>query len=39
MNELKPCYPVSDKAKADTHIDSVTYDAMYKQSIEQPDDS
>ena len=37
MNELKPCYPVSEKAKAHTHIDSATYDAMYKQSIEQPD--
>ena len=37
MNELKTCYPVSDKAKAHTHIDSATYDAMYKQSIEQPD--
>ncbi len=37
MNELKPCYPVSEKAKAHTYIDSATYDAMYKQSIEQPD--
>mgnify|MGYP005986339177 FL=1 len=37
MNELKLRYPVSEKAKAHTLIDSATYDAMYKQSIEQPD--
>ena len=37
MNKLKSCYPVSEKAKANTYIDSATYDAMYKQSIEQPD--
>jgi acetyl-CoA synthetase len=37
MNELKLCYPVSEKAKAHTFIDSAKYDAMYKQSIEQPD--
>jgi len=37
MNELKLRYPVSEKAKAHTFIDSATYDAMYKQSIEQPD--
>ncbi|NQY88788.1 MAG: acetate--CoA ligase [Colwellia sp.] len=37
MNELKLRYPVSEKAKAHTHIDSATYDAMYKKSIEQPD--
>ena len=37
MNELKLRYPVSEKAKAHTFIDSAKYDAMYKQSIEQPD--
>ena len=37
MKELKSCYPVLEQAKAHTHIDSATYDAMYKQSIEQPD--
>ena len=37
MKELKSCYPVSEQAKAHTHIDAATYDAMYKQSIEQPD--
>jgi acetyl-CoA synthetase len=37
MNELKLRYPVSEKAKAHTYIDSAKYDAMYKQSIEQPD--
>ena len=37
MNELKLRYPVSEKAKANTFIDSAAYDAMYKQSIEQPD--
>ena len=37
MNELKLRYPVSEKAKAHTFIDSAAYDAMYKQSIEQPD--
>ena len=38
MKELKSCYPVSEKAKAHTHIDAAKYDAMYKQSIEQPDE-
>jgi acetyl-CoA synthetase len=37
MKELKSCYPVLEQAKAHTHIDSATYNAMYKQSIEQPD--
>ena len=37
MKELQKIYPVPAKAKAHTHIDSATYDAMYKQSIEQPD--
>jgi len=37
MSELKLRYPVSEKAKAHTFIDSAAYDAMYKQSIEQPD--
>jgi len=38
MNELQQFYPVSDKAKAHTHIDAATYDAMYQQSIEQPNE-
>ncbi len=38
MNELQKFYPVSDKAKAHTHIDAATYDAMYQKSIEQPDE-
>jgi len=37
MKEIQNRYPVSEKAKAHTHIDSATYDAMYKQSIEQPE--
>ncbi len=37
MQELKSCYPVLPQAKAHTHIDSATYDLMYKQSIEQPE--
>jgi len=37
MKDLKTLYPVSESAKQHTHIDSATYDAMYKQSIEQPD--
>jgi acetyl-CoA synthetase len=37
MSDLKLRYPVSEKAKAHTFIDSAAYDAMYKQSIEQPD--
>ena len=37
MQELKKLYPVLEQAKAHTHIDAATYDAMYKQSIEQPD--
>lgn len=38
MNELQKFYPVSDKAKARTHIDAVTYDDMYQKSIEQPNE-
>ena len=38
MNKLQQFYPVLDKAKARTHIDAATYDAMYQQSIEQPDE-
>ena len=37
MQKLKEHYPVSEQAKANTHIDSDTYNAMYKQSIEQPE--
>jgi len=37
MQELQSRYPVLAQAKAHTHIDSATYDVMYKQSIEQPD--
>ncbi len=37
MQDLKKHYPVLAQAKAQTHIDSATYDAMYKQSIERPE--
>ncbi len=37
MKELQLHYPVSERAKSQTHIDAATYDAMYQQSIEQPD--
>ena len=37
MKQLQKRYPVSEKAKAHTHINAATYDEMYKQSIEQPD--
>jgi acetyl-CoA synthetase len=37
MQELKSRYPVLEQAKAHTYIDSATYDAMYKLSIEQPE--
>jgi acetyl-CoA synthetase len=37
MKELLACYPVSDLAKATTHINAERYDEMYRQSIEQPD--
>ncbi|TLU66920.1 acetate--CoA ligase [Thalassotalea litorea] len=35
--ELKPFYPVSDKAKAHSHLSEQEYKQMYQQSIEQPD--
>ena len=38
MKELQQCYPVSDQAKAHTYITSDTYQSMYQQSIEHPDD-
>ena len=38
MSELQKFYPVLDSAKARTHIDAATYDAMYQQSIEQPNE-
>ena len=38
MKELQHSYPVSENAKKHTYIDSATYDAMYQQSIEQPDE-
>jgi acetyl-CoA synthetase len=37
MKELQSRYSILARAKAHTHIDSSTYDAMYKQSIDQPD--
>ena len=37
MKELQSRYPVSQRAQANTHIDAATYEAMYRQSIEQPD--
>ncbi|WP_281556220.1 acetate--CoA ligase [Thalassomonas sp. RHCl1] len=37
MKELQSRYPVSQRAKANTHIDAATYETMYRQSIEQPD--
>jgi len=37
MKELQSRYPILAQAKAHTYIDSSTYDAMYKQSIDQPD--
>jgi len=37
MQELKSRYPVLEQAKAHTYIDSAKYDAMYKESIENPD--
>jgi len=38
MQALKTIYPILESAKQHTHIDSATYDAMYKQSIEQPNE-
>ncbi|WP_286269913.1 acetate--CoA ligase [Thalassotalea hakodatensis] len=38
MQELKSRYPVSASAKAHTHIDTETYERMYQQSIDQPDE-
>ena len=32
-----PVHPVSDRWRASAHIDSDTYAAMYRQSVEQPD--
>ncbi|WDE06508.1 acetate--CoA ligase [Thalassomonas viridans] len=37
MKELQSRYPVSTRAQASTHIDTATYEAMYRQSVEQPD--
>ncbi|REL27934.1 acetate--CoA ligase [Thalassotalea euphylliae] len=37
MKELLSRYPVSAQAKHITHLDSAAYDAMYQQSIDQPD--
>ncbi|WDE00161.1 acetate--CoA ligase [Thalassomonas actiniarum] len=37
MKELQSRYPVSQRAKANTHVDAGAYEAMYRQSIEQPD--
>lgn len=37
MKDLQARYCVSEPAKAHTHIDSATYQAMYQKSIEQPD--
>ena len=37
MKDLLPLYPVSDKAKEITHATSEQYEAMYKQSIEEPE--
>ncbi len=36
MQELQSRYPALAQAKARTHIDTATYNAMYKQSIENP---
>jgi acetyl-CoA synthetase len=36
MNETS-LYPVPESFKHDTHLDKASYDALYKQSIEQPD--
>ena len=38
MKDLQPKYIVSEKAKAHTYIDAATYEAMYKQSIENPNE-
>ncbi len=37
MKELQPIYPVSEQAKAHTHITSTQYEQLYRQSIEQPE--
>jgi acetyl-CoA synthetase len=37
MKALQTCYPVSESAKAVTYIDAASYQRMYQQSIEQPD--
>ncbi|TKB46952.1 acetate--CoA ligase [Thalassotalea mangrovi] len=36
--ELKPFYPVSDKAKAHSYLSEHDYKQMYQQSIERPDE-
>lgn len=38
MKELQSRYPVSASAKESTYIDAAKYEAMYKQSIEKPDE-
>ncbi|MDG2394193.1 MAG: AMP-binding protein, partial [Thalassotalea sp.] len=38
MNPLEKFYPIKDAAKAKTYIDEDKYKALYKQSIEQPDE-
>ncbi len=38
MQALKNRYPILAQAKARTHIDSKTYETMYKQSIEKPNE-
>ncbi len=38
MKELQKCYPVSEQAKAQTHITAETYQTMYQQSIDKPDE-
>ncbi|KGJ99136.1 acetate--CoA ligase [Thalassotalea sp. ND16A] len=37
MNELQKFYPVTEKAKAHSHLDKPQYQALYQQSIENPD--
>ena len=35
--ELKPFYPVSDKAKAHSYLSEQDYKQMYQQSIQDPE--
>ena len=38
MKPLEKFYPITEAALASTHLTKASYDEMYKQSIEQPNE-